>query len=77
MRNAATEFDLYNPASDYCLAKDGIIDLPDGIVRIMNHDIEGYELLVLEVSGPPFEVDPTKHAQDFFKIGREVMIDFS
>ncbi|KAJ3192976.1 hypothetical protein HDU82_002987, partial [Entophlyctis luteolus] len=44
----------------------------DGIVRLMNHDKEGYEVLVLEVSGEPYVEDSSKYAMDFYKLGREL-----
>ncbi|KAJ3218523.1 hypothetical protein HDU81_000567 [Chytriomyces hyalinus] len=43
----------------------------------MNHDVDGYEVMVLEVSGKPFALDPSKYADDFFKIGREMKDCFS
>ncbi|KAJ3217018.1 hypothetical protein HDU81_001001, partial [Chytriomyces hyalinus] len=49
----------------------------DGVVRLLNHDADGYEVLVLEVSGKPFTLDPSKYADDFYKIGREMKDCFS
>ncbi|KAJ3228522.1 hypothetical protein HDU78_009741 [Chytriomyces hyalinus] len=49
----------------------------DGIMQLLNHDIEGYEVLVLEVSGKPFSPDGSKYADDFFKLGQEMKDCFS
>ncbi|KAI9331480.1 hypothetical protein BDR26DRAFT_668056 [Obelidium mucronatum] len=44
----------------------------DGVLRLMSHDHEGFECLVLEVSGKPYVQNPTHYANDFFKVGREM-----
>ncbi|KAJ3235306.1 hypothetical protein HDU81_000657 [Chytriomyces hyalinus] len=51
------------------------VELPckvDGIVRLLNYDSEGYEALVLEVSGPASDKNLSKHVDDFFKLGQEM-----